>query len=309
MKIYYVYDGEGGVREPYKASIKLPASWQAGPCNKVLSHFVAMYNKKYYPTGAETVVESKLGPLVETDYQLKIKDTFLPPDGIVSNFIQEYNDVEIIHRPKAVEEKFPEGSVVCTNFGCGKRFINDETGNLDGCCQYHEGKPVFHDTYKYWSCCPNKKALDWEEFEAIPKCKAGCHSTANPQISFQSEPISHQPLTQEQVKTTMSSNPAAVVSGGVHSGPREFEGGKHDSDTPGEIVDGMGKCRNHGCGQKFVVADNVLNESGVGPCLHHKGGPVFWDTYKYWACCPDKKRYEFDDFVKVPGCNQGLHKL
>jgi hypothetical protein len=35
---------------------------------------------------------------------------------------------------------------------------------------------------------------------------------------------------------------------------------------------------------------------------------VFWDTYKYWKCCPDRKHMDFDDFAKVEGCTTGPHK-
>jgi hypothetical protein len=35
------------------------------------------------------------------------------------------------------------------------------------------GPPVFHETVKFWSCCPNKKAYDWEEFRMLPACRSG----------------------------------------------------------------------------------------------------------------------------------------
>jgi hypothetical protein len=35
------------------------------------------------------------------------------------------------------------------------------------------GPPVFHETVKFWSCCPNKKAYDWEEFQMLPACRSG----------------------------------------------------------------------------------------------------------------------------------------
>ncbi len=40
--------------------------------------------------------------------------------------------------------------------------------------------PIFHETAKWWSCCPEKKAFDWEAFQAVPGCKVGKHSTEKP---------------------------------------------------------------------------------------------------------------------------------
>jgi len=37
------------------------------------------------------------------------------------------------------------------------------------------------------------------------------------------------------------------------------------------------------------------------------GNPVFHDAIKLWSCCPDKKCYDFDEFMAVPGCAQGVH--
>ena len=49
--------------------------------------------------------------------------------------------------------------------------------NSDTACRYHVKPPVFHETRKYWSCCPRKIAYDWETFMAIPGCQIGRHST------------------------------------------------------------------------------------------------------------------------------------
>ena len=33
--------------------------------------------------------------------------------------------------------------------------------------------PVYHETAKYWACCPQKKAYDWDDFQNIPGCCTG----------------------------------------------------------------------------------------------------------------------------------------
>jgi len=35
-----------------------------------------------------------------------------------------------------------------------------------------------HRTAKFWSCCPHKKAYDWDDFQAIPGCQTGKKCTA-----------------------------------------------------------------------------------------------------------------------------------
>lgn len=42
-------------------------------------------------------------------------------------------------------------------------------------------------------------------------------------------------------------------------------------------------------------------------CSYHSGKAVFHDRAKYWSCCPDKKAWEFDDFLKLKGCCIGPH--
>lgn len=41
--------------------------------------------------------------------------------------------------------------------------------------RYHKGNPVFHDGEKYWSCCPQKKCIDFESFIKVPGCVTGKH--------------------------------------------------------------------------------------------------------------------------------------
>ncbi|CAE7562188.1 CHORD [Symbiodinium microadriaticum] len=60
------------------------------------------------------------------------------------------------------------------------------------------------------------------------------------------------------------------------------------------------RCKNFGCSQFF---DPRYPEQTV--CTHHRLPPVFHETAKYWACCPDKKAYDWDEFMKIPGCQTG----
>jgi hypothetical protein len=51
--------------------------------------------------------------------------------------------------------------VKCERHGCKKKF--DPKNNSATSCQYHPGKPLFHDLKKGWTCC-NVIVYDWDEF-------------------------------------------------------------------------------------------------------------------------------------------------
>lgn len=317
MKVYFQYDGEPPEsdppitgerkgREPYKVKLTLPEKWLTGPCSKLVEFFVATYNKKFPQFS-----------LAEADLHIKCCGVALPLHAEVGKVVSEYNDVIFTHNTAvAARAAPPPGSVLCTNYGCGKYYLPSENGA--DACHHHAKGPVFHDTHKFWSCCADKKALDWEEFEAIPPCVVGPHSDVNKAITFKQEAIVNQALSEAQqaamakpvTSAAVAESGVGAVAGGVvgegrrNNGPREFEGALHAQRQEQQIVDGKATCKNFGCQQTFVVADNSDQA-----CTYHKEGPVFWDTYKYWKCCPQRKEYEFDDFVKIPGCTVGPHRL
>lgn len=61
-------------------------------------------------------------------------------------------------------------------------------------------------------------------------------------------------------------------------------------------------CCNGGCNQKYREEDNHDRA-----CQYHCKPPVFWDGGKYWACCPDQKKWDWEDFICIPGCTIGRH--
>eukprot|EP00948_MAST-09A_sp_MAST-9A-sp1_P002744 g2744.t1 len=65
--------------------------------------------------------------------------------------------------------------IFCTNFGCGKKFRKGD--NHDKICRHHRLPPVFHETHKWFACCPHKKGYDWDSFMAIQGCVVGPHSS------------------------------------------------------------------------------------------------------------------------------------
>jgi len=71
--------------------------------------------------------------------------------------------------PKPTEKSAArkDGKLRCKRFGCNTYFSEDDNNET---CYHHTMAPVFHDTAKYWLCCPNKKTYDWDNFQRIPPC-------------------------------------------------------------------------------------------------------------------------------------------
>jgi len=62
------------------------------------------------------------------------------------------------------------------------------------------------------------------------------------------------------------------------------------------------RCCNPGCQQRYREEENHGEA-----CRHHAKQPVFWDGGKFWACCPNIKKWEWEDFIAIPGCVMGPH--
>lgn len=77
---------------------------------------------------------------------------------------------------KAEEEKKESQTVMpgtrCKNAGCKTAYKGPET-NAD-ICTHHPGVPVFHEGYKYWSCCCIK-TIDFNAFLDQKGCTTGKH--------------------------------------------------------------------------------------------------------------------------------------
>jgi hypothetical protein len=156
----------------------LPKTWKTGPTSKLLEQFVESYNGT---TGKEN-------PLAVADLHLALREetklVALPSDAIVTERIPDRGDVYIMHgashslaalaaqqaEAKAALAAEKKNTVPCTHFGCKNRFPR---GGPYPDCRYHKAPPVFHETAKFWSCCPNKKAYEWETFQEIPGCETG----------------------------------------------------------------------------------------------------------------------------------------
>jgi len=178
MKVTISYEDNDKKNLHKTLKITLPKSWVNGPTSKLLNQFVESYNAS--PLGHENT-------LLKEEMYLSLSNNGGPPlpsDGIVIKVISDRENIYILHGKSqtsaeiiAVERKAKEDKqllmkslVQCTHFGCNKRF---KKGGPYPECSYHKAPPVFHETAKFWSCCPDKKAYDWDEFQAISGCQSG----------------------------------------------------------------------------------------------------------------------------------------
>lgn len=88
---------------------------------------------------------------------------------------------------------------------------------------------------------------------------------------------------------------AAVATAPVNTSPEVSAGPKVPKNEKGKL-----RCKNFGCQQYFDP------DAPPQKCVSHKAPPVFHETAKWWSCCPDHKAYDFDDFMRIPGCKTGF---
>lgn len=179
MKVFLHYEDNDDSSLHKTLKITLPKSWKTGHTNKLLNLFVESYNQSHEEKAKLDVSVMHIETDAENDKRIP-----LASDAIVIDVITDRANVYICHgssetleeierkrRETAQREKEERARTVqCTHFGCKNRFPR---GGPYPKCQYHARPPVFHETAKFWSCCPQKKAYDWETFQTIPGCLEG----------------------------------------------------------------------------------------------------------------------------------------
>lgn len=65
----------------------------------------------------------------------------------------------------------------CKHGGCDAKNLGDDNDSIE--CTYHPGYAVFHEGYKFWSCC-NKRTSDFNEFLKQGGCEIGKHAWMKP---------------------------------------------------------------------------------------------------------------------------------
>ncbi|KAG8715535.1 hypothetical protein FRC11_003286 [Ceratobasidium sp. 423] len=199
----------------------------------------------------------------------------------------------------------------CTRLGCGKEY--NEEDNKDMVCAFHPGAPKFHEGQKSWTCCEktNKPVLSFEEFQAIPGCAHGTHTSekvapAAPVVTAPSANKTGIESATAALSLTPSAPPVAAAASRVTTPapPAEII---EDEDDPSVPVAPGTVCKRPGCRKRFVSDEESRQGDGEeAQCNYHASQPLFHEGSKGYVCCK-KHVLDFDDFLAIPGCKTGKH--
>ncbi|KAG6363175.1 hypothetical protein INS49_008271 [Diaporthe citri] len=151
-----------------------------------------------------------------------------------------------------------------------------------------------------WKCC-KPRVLTFEEFMDIEPCTQGKHSTTDipPQIEKkEADPELVKEVTKETAASPGPALPRAPINAPAPTQtPPPPPPESDDDDASLEIPDGR-TCRRRACGGVYKKgADRNDTEN----CVHHPGIPIFHEGSKGYTCCK-RRVLEFDEFMKIEGC-------
>ncbi|CAI5729706.1 unnamed protein product [Peronospora destructor] len=306
-KVYMHYE-EGEEEQTLLLKMTLPSKWAGHTVDYLKEFFVEHYNKKKpdnWLDSAQMHLEKK-------------GDTLLFGDELLHTAVQKYDDLFLkagastLKPVRVAKSAVPAMSdkkyLQCKNHGCQQKFLDEE--NSDQACRHHSLPPLFHDMKKGWQCCSSKMVYDWDDFENIEPCIVGRHSTVGPNEQFAISPTvaaaANAAVSSVGVATSQAAAPLKSIDDYNQKNPNAVtavSAAKESQTTaPSKRTDGKANCVNFGCQQEYVVAENSDTS-----CRHHAGPPVFHDAAKYWSCCPKDVKYDFDSFLKLPGCVVSAH--
>lgn len=183
----------------------------------------------------------------------------------------------------------------CVHQGCGKTYTDAEE-----VCRYHPGPPIFHEGQKGWKCC-KPRVLTFEEFMEIEPCTQGKHSTTDipPQIEKkEADPDLVKEVTNETAASPGPALPRAPINAPTPTQtPPPPPPESDDDDASLEIPDGR-TCRRRACGGVYKKGAERNDKEN---CVHHPGIPIFHEGSKGYSCCK-RRVLEFDEFMKIEGC-------
>ena len=195
----------------------------------------------------------------------------------------------------------------CTNLGCLKEYSEEE--NANGACIFHDGKPIFHDIKKGWTCC-NQVVYDWDEFQKLKGCRIGKHTDEKKDIAFFKNPNNQPGSTSNDNESKGIVKESTVVVKDINEYEKEqlrlkLEKEKNQPVNKEPLKDKDGKlyCTNAGCKDKVYIEESNSDDA----CNYHQGKPVFHDLKKFWTCCK-VETWDWDEFLKIPTCAKGRHQ-
>jgi hypothetical protein len=188
MKLFVHYEESDNVSAHKTLKMTLPKSWRSGPTSKILHQFIESYNECLPPLDASLfhLAVFRTSPTSPAQERTSTEEGIFDPvpcDAAACQALSDRDHVYVRSGPSqtmselgksysddaAPSSSFPspildpnpvEPLLRCTNFGCKVQFPKG-CAHPPSPCVHHAGPPVFHETAKFWSCCPNKRAYDW----------------------------------------------------------------------------------------------------------------------------------------------------
>lgn len=144
----------------------------------------------------------------------------------------------------------------------------------------------------------------FEELLALPGCAVGKHSLEPPANEVENK-ANLEEATQKALEIHLSaSKPSADGRAPPPSNQTNLPAAPvapKRKPRPATLGVGYDRCVHYGCQVDYATADNKPQA-----CRHHPGAPLFHEGSKQWPCCGVKK-WDFDDFMAVPGCTVTEH--
>jgi len=205
----------------------------------------------------------------------------------------------------------------CSNPGCNEEY--DEKSNKENSCVFHDGKPLFHEGLKGWSCC-SKRVTNFDELFTIAGCKTGFHKTEEknlPNYFVKDTKVGEEKATKTEgeveVYNTKGDSLISKSTTSISSTPykippfvkkEEKKEEKVEEDDPNVEISVGTQCTRYCCKETFKDENSRKEE-----CVYHKGEPIFHEGSKFWSCCLRPKCAEFEEMMKIVGCTKGKHKF
>lgn len=97
--------------------------------------------------------------------------TQLEPN-VNASFKQQMDKLDLSKKPDVMSDGSIPIGTSCKRGGCNGTYNSPSSD--DDICVHHPGIPIFHEGYKFWSCC-QKKTSDFSTFLAQVGCETGKH--------------------------------------------------------------------------------------------------------------------------------------
>ncbi|KAJ1840858.1 hypothetical protein LPJ73_006304 [Coemansia sp. RSA 2703] len=194
----------------------------------------------------------------------------------------------------------------CTRNACGQEY--EDATNDAMACQYHPGKPEFHEGLKGWTCC-KPRVHSFDEFMDIKGCQLGKHSSEpkHKDDPFKADLTKYDDVlpsnSQETAGTNADASASKTASTVASAKAPEPEPEPIDEDPEGISVPIGTQCKRNGCNATYASEEESHQNN---QCQFHPGKALFHEGNKGWTCCKPRAT-EFDEFLQIKGCTSGRH--